>query len=119
MPSTAGGATVGSPATSASATNNTVTDIVKRHRANPYQRRISPLTGLDPIRLADGRRREHHIQQVKWSPRIPPVWKEMAAKFHAMGDSVIGSDRCDRVIEFIANLDAAESVHPLLKLVRR
>ena len=51
MPSTAGGATVVSPATSASATNNTVTDIVKRHRANPYQRRISPPTGLDPIRL--------------------------------------------------------------------
>ena len=84
-----------------------------------HQRRISPPTGLDPIRLADGRRREHHIQQVKWSPRIPPVWKEMAAKFHAMGDSVIGSDRCDRVIEFVANLDAAESVHPLLELVRR
>ena len=30
------------PAISASATNNTVTDIVKRHRANPHQRRISP-----------------------------------------------------------------------------
>ena len=71
------------------------------------------------IRLTDGSRRDHHIQQVKWSPRIPPVWKEMAAKFHAMGDSVIGSDRCDRVIEFVANLDAAESVRPLLELVRR
>ena len=50
---------------------------------------------------------------------IPPVWKEMAAKFHAMGDTVIGSDRCDRVIEFVTSLDAAESVRPLLELVRR
>ena len=71
------------------------------------------------IRLADGSRRRHHIQQVKWSPRLPPVWEEMAAKFHAMGDSVIGSDRCDQVVEFVANLDTAESVRPLLELVRR
>ena len=50
---------------------------------------------------------------------IPPVWKETAAKFHAMGDTVIGADRCDRVIEFVTSLDAAESVRPLLELVRR
>ena len=91
--------------------------VVKSEAMNRQYPHDWPLTVT--IRLADGNRREHHIQQVKWSPRIPPVWEEMAAKFHALGDSVTGSDRCDQVIEFVANLDGAGSVRPLLELVRR
>ena len=70
------------------------------------------------ITLTDGSHRKHRIDQVKWSPRIPPLWDEMAAKCHAMGDSVIGAGRCDEVIDAVANLDSAASVRPLMGLLR-
>ena len=71
------------------------------------------------IRFRDGTTRKHHIDRVKWSPRIPPLWDEMAAKCHAMGDVVLGAERCDQVIDFVANLDDAASVRPLTEMLRR
>ena len=69
------------------------------------------------VRLKDGRVREKRIDQVKWSPRRPPPWDEMAEKFTAMAEPVIGPARAADVIEFVAALDDAPSVAPLMELV--
>ena len=61
--------------------------------------------------------RKRRIDQVKWSPRRPPLWDEAAEKFIAMGEPVIGMERAKQVIDFVATLDDAPSVVPLMKLV--
>ena len=69
------------------------------------------------ICLKDGEVRKRRIDQVKWSPRRPPLWDEAAEKFIAMGEPVIGMERAKQVIDFVATLDDAPSVAPLMKLV--
>ena len=69
------------------------------------------------IRLKDGEVRKRRIDQVKWSPRRPPPWDEVAEKFTDMAEPVIGAERAKRVIDFVAALDDAPSVAPLMRLV--
>ena len=69
------------------------------------------------ICLKDGEVRKRRIDQVKWAPRRPPLWDEAAEKFIAMGEPVIGVERAKEVIDFVATLDDAPSVAPLMKLV--
>ena len=71
------------------------------------------------VRLKDGEVCEKRIDQVKWSPRRPPPWDEMAEKFTAMAEPVIGPARAADVIDFVAALDDAPSVAPLMELVGR
>ena len=70
------------------------------------------------IRMTDGSERKRRIDQVKWSPRIPPLWPEMAAKLRAMGEPVIGAARCGEIIDFVETLDGAKSVLPLMAMLR-
>ena len=71
------------------------------------------------VRLKDGEVREKRIDQVNWSPRRPPPWDEITAKFTTMAEPVIGSSRTKDAIDFVGSLDNAPSVEYLLKLVRK
>jgi 2-methylcitrate dehydratase PrpD len=69
------------------------------------------------ITLKSGEVRKRRIDDVKWSPRIPPTWPEMTAKFLAMSEPVIGPERARKVVELVAALDDAPSVKPLMQLL--
>jgi len=71
------------------------------------------------VRFKDGEVREKRIDQVNWSPRRPPPWDEITAKFTTMAEPVIGSSRTKDAIDFVGDLDKAPSVEYLLKLVRK
>ena len=71
------------------------------------------------VRLRDGSTRAKRIAQVKWSPRRPPTWPELSAKFHAMADPVIGAERARQAIDFVADLERAPSLTPLMRLIAR
>lgn len=69
------------------------------------------------VRLKGGEVRKKRLDQVKWSPRRPPPWEEMAEKSASMAGSIIGEERIGRAIDFVAGIDEAPSVAPLLDLV--
>ncbi|PYM19523.1 MAG: hypothetical protein DMD81_03595 [Candidatus Rokuibacteriota bacterium] len=70
------------------------------------------------LRLRGGRSIERRIDQVKWSPRRPPSWDELVQKFRLLAEPVIGAARSKRTVEFVASLEHAEDMAPLLELVR-
>lgn len=70
------------------------------------------------VTLNDGRILTHRLDNVKWSPRRPPVWSEMVAKFIRMAEPVIGTKRSAKVVEFVADVQAAPSVMPLMELLK-
>jgi len=55
------------------------------------------------IETADGRRYEKSVRYPKGDPENPLTWDEMAAKFRSLAGSVLSGDRCDLIIEQIAN----------------
>jgi 2-methylcitrate dehydratase PrpD len=69
------------------------------------------------VRLKGGEVRKQRLDQIQWSPRRPPPWDEVAEKFAFMAGPVIGEERVGRVIDFIARIDEAPSVAPLLDLI--
>lgn len=69
------------------------------------------------IRLKGGEVRRKRLDQVKWSPRRPPQWDELAEKFATMAGPVIGEARVGQAIDFVAGIDDAPSVVPLLNFV--
>ena len=80
---------------------NTVTDIVKRHWAIPYQRRISPPTGLDPSNACRGRlseMTENLIVILVISPRIKQLNLKIHEILHIPGHEdqlMLNGYRCD------------------------
>jgi 2-methylcitrate dehydratase PrpD len=71
------------------------------------------------VRFKDGNVRKKRIDQVKWSPRRPPPWDEVAEKFTNMAEPVIGAGQAKKAIDFVAALDDAPSVTPLMGLVAK
>jgi 2-methylcitrate dehydratase PrpD len=71
------------------------------------------------IHLRNGKVVSRRLDQVKWSPRRPATWDELAEKFIGMGELVIGKDRAQQAVDWIARLEKADSLAPLLDLLRR
>ena len=71
------------------------------------------------IHLRNGEVVSQRLDQVKWSPRRPAAWDELADKFIGMGELVIGKDRAQKAVDWIAQLEKADSLAPLLDLLRR
>ena len=70
------------------------------------------------VTLNDGTVREGRVDQVKWSPRRPPSWDDIAEKFLTLGTPVIGSET-HRVVEAVAGLESLDTIAPLMESVRR
>ena len=100
------------PAVHALAARVTVVEVDEMNAMYPHEWPVEV-----EVRLKDGTARKRRIDQVKWSPRRPPPWDEVAEKFIAMGEPVIGAERAKQAIDFVAALDDAPSVAPLMKLV--
>ena len=71
------------------------------------------------IKFKDGNVLQQRIDQVKWSPRRPPPWEEMAQKFTNMAEPVIGSESVKKVIDFVYNLEKKSSLNQLMELVSK
>lgn len=70
------------------------------------------------LHLRGGGRVSRRVDEVKWSPRRPPSWDELIEKFLPLAEPVIGKERSARTIEFVAGLDQAADMAPLMDLVR-
>ena len=70
------------------------------------------------ITMNDGTVHEGRVDQVKWSPRRPPSWDDIAEKFVALGAPVIGSD-AHRVVEDVAGIESRDTIAPLMESVLR
>jgi 2-methylcitrate dehydratase PrpD len=70
------------------------------------------------ILLFNGERLTGAVDQVKWSPRRPPSWDDLAQKFESMAEPVIGSAKVEKAINYVAEVEQADSIEPLLEIVR-
>ena len=70
------------------------------------------------ITMNDGTIHEQRVDQVKWSPRRPPSWDDIAEKFVTLGAPVIDSD-AHRVVEDVAGIESLDTIAPLMESVRR
>lgn len=70
------------------------------------------------INMQDGTVLTRRIDKVKWSDSRPPSWDELAEKFHAQVDPVIGASNAERAVDIIANIKDDESVSPLMSMLR-
>jgi len=64
------------------------------------------------IETRDGRRYEKSVRYPKGDPENPLTWDEMAAKFRSLAGAVLPADRCDLIIQHIA--DGKPAVLPSL-----
>jgi len=55
------------------------------------------------IETRDGRRYEKAVRYPKGDPEKPLTWDEMAAKFRSLAGAVLSADRCDSIIQHIAD----------------
>ena len=101
------------PALHALARRVTVTEDPAMTERFPYEWPVSIV-----ITLNDGTVREGRVEQVKWSPRRPPSWDDIAEKFVELGGPVIGSD-AHRVVESVAGIESLDTIAPLMEAVRR
>lgn len=69
------------------------------------------------IHLRGGKTLSRRIDRVTWSPRRPPTWDEVVAKFMKMSEPLIGTDKAAQAIEFVASLDECNTISPLMDLV--
>jgi 2-methylcitrate dehydratase PrpD len=70
------------------------------------------------LRLAGGRTLARRVDQVKWSPRRPPAWPELVAKFDSLAEPVIGRERAMRVVDLVKRLEDVQDMAELMGLVR-
>jgi 2-methylcitrate dehydratase PrpD len=68
--------------------------------------------------MSGGERLRGAVDQVKWSPRRPPSWDDLAAKFAGLAEPVIGSAKVGQAIDFVAAVDRADTIGPLMDIVR-
>ena len=70
------------------------------------------------INLRNGTVLEGRVDEVKWSPRRPSSWDDIAGKFFTLAEPVIGADGVDNVVEMVAAVETLDSVAPLMDAVR-
>lgn len=66
------------------------------------------------ITTQDGRSFAKRVDVPKGDPRDPMTAEEIGVKFHALGDSVVGRDACDRLAKAVLSLEELPNVRPLL-----
>lgn len=67
------------------------------------------------ITTKDGTSFAKRVDVPKGDPRDPMTAEEIGVKFHALGDSVIGKDKCNRLADMILKLETLESAGDLAK----
>jgi 2-methylcitrate dehydratase len=70
------------------------------------------------ILMFNGERLTGAVDQVKWSPRRPPSWDDLARKFESMAEPVIGSTKVKKAINYVTEVEQAASIEPLMEIVR-
>ncbi|MDZ4831583.1 MAG: MmgE/PrpD family protein [Phycisphaerae bacterium] len=68
------------------------------------------------ITTTGGKSFTKRVDVPKGDPRDPMTEAEIGVKFHALGDGVIGRDRCTKLAEAILKLDECKDVRTLLPL---
>ncbi|MDZ4753538.1 MAG: MmgE/PrpD family protein [Phycisphaerae bacterium] len=68
------------------------------------------------ITTTDGKSFSKRVDVPKGDPRDPMTEAESGVKFHALGDEVIGRERCTRLAETIMKLDECKDVRTLLPM---
>ncbi len=68
------------------------------------------------ITTTDGKSFTKRVDVPKGDPRDPMTEEEIGVKFHALGDGVIGRDRCTALAKAILQLDGCKDVRTLLPL---
>jgi len=71
------------------------------------------------ITTKDGRSFAKRVDVPKGDPRDPMTAEEIGVKFHALGDSVIGKDKCNRLAEMILKLETLANAGDLAKAAVR
>jgi 2-methylcitrate dehydratase PrpD len=70
------------------------------------------------LRMRNGEKITHRIDEVKWSPERPPSFEEIADKFRLCAEPLIGTARTEKAIAMIGGLAAKDRLAPLVALVR-
>lgn len=70
------------------------------------------------ITTGSGRSFSTRVDVPKGDPRDPMSVEEVAVKFHALGDGVIGRGRCDALAETVLALESVADVGALTRLTR-
>jgi 2-methylcitrate dehydratase len=68
------------------------------------------------ITTTDGKEYSTRVDVPKGDPRDPMTEDEIAVKFTALGDGVIGNDQCNKLQKFIMSMDTAKNVDGLFEL---
>jgi 2-methylcitrate dehydratase len=71
------------------------------------------------ITTNDGKSYSTRVDVPKGDPRDPMTEDEIAVKFNALGDDVIGKDQCKDLQKAIMSLESAQKVDELLELMVR
>ena len=71
------------------------------------------------LTFKDGSQHVARVDVPKGDPRDPMTVEEIAVKFHALGDGVLGRARCEALRAEIMALDSAPNVQKLMALTVR
>lgn len=69
------------------------------------------------VALKDGTKHTKRVDVPKGDPRDPMTAEEIGVKFTALGKDVVGEERCRLIAEHIMRIEAADSVHELMRLM--
>lgn len=67
------------------------------------------------ISLKDGTSHSHRVDVPKGDPRDPMTEDEIAVKFNALGESVVGKEACQALRELIMNIEKQENLSKLFE----
>src|SRR6266851_9762364 len=68
------------------------------------------------ITTSDGKSHSTRVDVPKGDPRDPMTEEEIAVKFTALGDDVIGKDQCKKLQKLITSIETAKDVSELFEL---
>jgi len=69
------------------------------------------------ITLNDGTSHQARVDVPKGDPRDPMTEDEIAVKFNALGESVIGLEACNELRSLVMNIDQEESLDRMFSLM--
>jgi 2-methylcitrate dehydratase PrpD len=69
------------------------------------------------VTTKDGREFSHTVTHRRGSPENPVTAADLERKYHALADPVIGRDKALKVKDFVASLETAEDIRPLMCLL--
>ncbi len=71
------------------------------------------------ITLTDGTAHQQRVDVPKGDPRDPMTEQEIAVKFNALGEEVVGRAACDRLGELIMAFEHEQSLDRFFELMKR